>query len=349
MNIVKAGYEIIPELDDSLGLMKKIERIARTCYKSEDLITETSCVKMVENLIKREHFAMLEHGSLAFKVDETSFYDTQELVIHLEKGLIREHEYETFKSYLRFTDDKQNYIISGNIRAWLEFLNTCIKFIGKIPPFVKTYITTMNAINSNSDIPILFKDFINVPDDTYVMPASLVSVERIDPVSLSVRERLIHQDLTIKFIVDRGITHELVRHRDCSFAQESTRYVNYSKEKYGSEINVIEPCFWLDKPEEYATWKNICEDAEKVYINLVNNKVPPQQARNVLPTSVKSDIYMTANIREWIHILELRALGVTGKPHPQMEEVMIPLAIELVSGPLCDFTCIDSVNKMLSL
>ena len=349
MNIVKAGYEIISGVDDKLGIMKKIERIARTCYKSEDLITETSCIKMIENLIKREHYAMLEHASLVFKVDKNSFYDTKGLVEHLEKGLIKNHEHETFKSYLRFTDDNQNYIISGNIRAWLEFLKTCMAFVGKIPSFFKCYIEVMEEIDIESDIPILFKDFIEVPDGMFAFPKSLVSVQRINPETLSIRERLIHQDLTVKFTVDRGVTHELVRHRDCSFAQESTRYCNYSKGKFGNEITVIEPCFWLDKPEEYTAWKNICEDIEKVYINLVNNGVSPQQARDVLPTSVKAEIYMTANICEWIHILELRALGVTGKPHPQMEEVMIPLAKEFVSGLLSDFTCIDSVNKMLLL
>ena len=83
--------------------------------------------------------------------------------------------------------------------------------------------------------------------------------------------------------------------------------------------------------------------------NILNNGGTPQQARDVLPTSVKADIIMTTNIREWVHILELRALGTTGKPHPQMEEVMIPLAKELASGLLSDFTCIDSVDKMLSL
>ena len=353
MNIVKAGYEIIPEIDDNLGLMKKIERIARTCYKSEDLITDLSCLAMVGNLIKREHFAMLEHASLVFKVDRNSFYDTKGLVEHLEKGLIEGHEYETFKSYLRFTDDNQNYIVSGNIRAWLEFLKTCMKFIGKIPSFIKTYFEAMKAINTVSDIPNLFKDFLEAPDGMFAFPPSLISVQRIDPTKLSIRERLIHQDLTVKFTVDRGVTHELVRHRDCSFAQESTRYCNYSKGKFGNEITVIEPCFFDPDAEgtitKYAMWQTACEDAEQTYCDLLKAGATPQQARDVLPTSTKAEIIMTANICEWIHILELRALGVTGKPHPQMEEVMIPLAKELVSGSLSDFTCIDSVNKMLSL
>ena len=134
-----------------------------------------------------------------------------------------------------------------------------------------------------------------------------------------------------------------------SFAQESTRYCNYSKGKFGNEITVIKPCFWNEDTEVFNEWKMGCEESEKSYFILLNEGATPQEARDVLPTSVKADIIMTTNIREWIHILELRALGTTGKPHPQMEEVMIPLAKELALGLLSDFTCIDSVNKMLSL
>ena len=354
MNIVKAGYEIMPEQDNScLSKVKKIELVARTCYKSEDLINDTSCIKMVENLIQRKHYAMLEHASIVLEVDRNSFNDTLGLVTHLEKGLIKGYEYDTFKSYLRFTDDNNRYIISGNIRAWIEFLQYCMININKIPAFFAIYLSTKKKVqNVQTDELILFKNFYDAPFGMFVFPEEDVDVwarEIIDFSNLTIRERLIHQDLSVKFTVDRGVTNELVRMRDCSFAQESTRYCNYSKGKFGNEITVIEPCFFIDKPEGYTVWKNICEDCEKVYINLLNNGVTPQEARDILPTSVKADIIMTTNIREWIHILELRALGTTGKPHPQMEEVMVPLAKELVSGLLSDFTCINSVNKMLSL
>ena len=343
MRIINAGYEILPE---QKNLMKKIELVARTCYKSEDLITEDSCVKMVNNLIQRQHYAMLEHATLVLNVDSNSFNDALGLVNHLEKGLKLRKDYKTFKSYLNFTDYNAYYIISGNIRAWLEFLNECVEAIGKIPLFFKKYLEQ----NKTDDNLVLFKSFYQENGGMFVYPEEEIWCCQIkDTSKLSIRERLIHETLSVKFTVDRGVTHELVRMRDCSFAQESTRYCNYSKGKFGNEITVIKPCFWNEDTEVFNEWKMGCEESEKSYFILLNEGATPQEARDVLPTSVKADIIMTTNIREWVHILELRALGTTGKPHPQMEEVMIPLAKELASGLLSDFTCIDSVDKMLSL
>ena len=343
MRIINAGYEILPE---QKNLMKKIELVARTCYKSEDLITEDSCIKMVNNLIQRQHYAMLEHATLVLNVDGNSFNDALGLVNHLEKGLKLRKDYKTFKSYLNFTDYNAYYIISGNIRAWLEFLNECVEAIGKIPLFFKKYLEQ----NKTDDNLVLFKSFYQENGGMFVYPEEEIWCCQIkDTSKLSIRERLIHETLSVKFTVDRGVTHELVRMRDCSFAQESTRYCNYSKGKFGNEITVIKPCFWNEDTEVFNEWKMGCEESEKSYFILLNEGATPQEARDVLPTSVKADIIMTTNIREWVHILELRALGTTGKPHPQMEEVMIPLAKELASGLLSDFTCIDSVDKMLSL
>lgn len=295
--------------------------------------------------------AMLEHASLVFQVDETSFFDTLDVVESLEKGLLYDHEYETFKSYLRFTNDNANYIISGNIRAWIEFLQTCNKFFNKIPAFFGYYISKDRYDTVTNDIDVLFKDFINVPYGTFTYPEDKnILVKRIIYLSeLSIRERLIHQDLSVKFTSDLLIQRELVRHRDASFAGESTRYCNYSKDKFGNKITVIKPCFLEEDSEAYGEWKTGCEEAEKYYFSLLNQGMTPEKAREVLPVATKCDTIVTTNIREWIHILELRALGTTGKPHPKMEELMIPLAKELANGLLSDFTCIDSVNKMLSL
>lgn len=353
MKVIDASYKILPQ---QTSFMKKIELVARTCYKSEDLITEDSCVKMVNNLMQRQHYAMLEHATLILNMDANSFNDTLELVNHLEKELsLRKEEYKTFKSYLNFTDYNANYLISGNIRAWIEFLETCVQAIGKIPEFFNKYLGTYKT----DDNSVLFGSFYNENHGMFTFSEEDIWIKRVDDTSkLSIRERLVHETLTVKFTVDRGVTHELVRMRDCSFAQESTRYCNYSKGKFGNEITVIKPCFFEQWDEsldnkcettEYGLWARACEAAEKYYFKLLEEGATPQQARDVLPTSVKADIIMTTNIREWIHILELRALGTTGKPHPQMEEVMIPLTKELVSGLLHDFTCIDSVNKMISL
>ena len=137
-----------------------------------------------------------------------------------------------------------------------------------------------------------------------------------------------HEKISVKFIVDRGVSHELVRHRVASYAQESTRYCNYSKDKFGNEITVIKPCFLDEDTENYRIWKSSCEAAEKAYFAMLDNDATPQEARSVLPNSLKTEICMTANLREWRHFFKLRALGITGKPHPQMLEVTVPLLAE---------------------
>ena len=135
-----------------------------------------------------------------------------------------------------------------------------------------------------------------------------------------------HSSLSVKFVVDRGVSHELVRHRIASFAQESTRYCNYSKDKFGNEITVIEPCFWNEDTGFYECWKVSCEQSERYYFELLNGGATPQQARTVLPNSLKTEITITANYREWRNFFKLR----TAEPaHPQMREVTIPLLKEL--------------------
>lgn len=140
-----------------------------------------------------------------------------------------------------------------------------------------------------------------------------------------------HSFLSVKFTVDRGVTHELIRHRPCSFAQESTRYCNYSGEKFGHDVRFVIPYFFEersreDKPEQLALWAEACLSAEKAYFDLLQNGATPQEARTVLPNSTAADIVVTANFREWRHILRLR----TAKDaHPQMREVMCPLGTEL--------------------
>lgn len=134
-----------------------------------------------------------------------------------------------------------------------------------------------------------------------------------------------HASVTVKFVVDRGISHELVRHRLASFAQESTRYCNYSKDDFGSEITFIIPEYLEYKSEGWNIWKESMKQAEDAYFKMLDFGLSPQQARAVLPNSLKTEVVMTANLREWRHFFKLRALGTTGKPHPQMLEVAVPL------------------------
>lgn len=131
-----------------------------------------------------------------------------------------------------------------------------------------------------------------------------------------------HFDITVKFICDRGVSHEIVRHRVASYCQESTRYCNYSKGGFGEEITVIRPCFWDESDLKYAAWANLCSKAEDAYIDLVRSGATPQEARSVLPNSLKTEVVMTANIREWRHFFKLRTAPAA---HPQMREVAIPL------------------------
>jgi len=131
-----------------------------------------------------------------------------------------------------------------------------------------------------------------------------------------------HASVTVRFIIDRGVSHELVRHRLASFSQSSTRYCNFSHEKFGKEITVIEPCFFEQGSLAYDIWKTEMLSAESAYFRLLKNGATPEQARSVLPNSLKTDIVMTANIREFRHILKLRCSNAS---HPQMREVMLPL------------------------
>ena len=130
-----------------------------------------------------------------------------------------------------------------------------------------------------------------------------------------------HITATVKFVCDRGVSHEIVRHRLAAYSQESTRYCNYSQERFGNEITVIKPLFFDEGSDEYAVWENSCKFSEASYFALLKLGCNAQQARSVLPNSLKTEIVVTYNIREWRHFFNLRYLGTTGAPHPQMREV----------------------------
>jgi thymidylate synthase (FAD) len=135
-------------------------------------------------------------------------------------------------------------------------------------------------------------------------------------------------DITVKFICDRGVSHELVRHRTGNYAQESQRYVNYGADKHGGEITFIKPYFWDENSCFYAEWINAMIGAEECYLYLLKYGATPQEARSVLPNSVKTEINVKNDIRNWRHFLKLR----TAKDaHPQMRELTIPLLEELKS------------------
>lgn len=131
-----------------------------------------------------------------------------------------------------------------------------------------------------------------------------------------------HVSFTVKFVCDRGVSHEIVRHRMASYCQESTRYCNYSKDGFGGEITVIKPPYLEENSFSWGWWKWVCEQSEDKYFQLLNWGHSPQEARAVLPNSLKTELVMTANLREWRHFLRLRTSAAA---HPQMREIALML------------------------
>lgn len=139
-----------------------------------------------------------------------------------------------------------------------------------------------------------------------------------------------HSSLTVKFICDRGISHELVRHRIASFSQESTRYCNYTQDKFDEGITFIKPSKFELGTDEYRFWLESMEMAECYYNILIGIGASPEMARSVLPNSLKTEIVMTANYREWRHFFKLRLLDIGGRSHPDMKILSAKLLEELV-------------------
>lgn len=135
-----------------------------------------------------------------------------------------------------------------------------------------------------------------------------------------------HGFCSVRIICDRGVSHELVRHRLAAYSQESTRYANYSKQKFGREITVIKPSFWQEGSPEYQEWLTAMQQAENSYLNLLDMGATPQEARSVLPNSLKTEIVMTCNMREWRHVFKLRC---SKRAHPQIREIMLGLLADM--------------------
>lgn len=134
--------------------------------------------------------------------------------------------------------------------------------------------------------------------------------------------------ITVRFTIDRGVSHEAVRHKVMSFAQESTRYCNYLKEKFNSSVTFIQPS-WI-KPEDQEEFEEDVKLFEDLYFKWINKGYVAQEARYFLPTGVKTELIITAFADDWQHFFDLRALGTTGAPHPDMKEVAVPLYEEFI-------------------
>ena len=310
MKIIVPSVEIM-----RTGLEKKhvtpeqfIEKVGRTCYKSEDKITNDSAAKFVGGLIKRGHEAMIEHWNLIFKTDANWYeqiVDDWEMLLHNGNIPLKDR----MRPYLRFTDttfdDKSSCIISGNMRAWRDFVRACLDGFGFIPGYLYGIVR---------NYPLFFPEFQDwVP--TCIINSILIPISVSE---LHESERNVHQDVTVKFICDRGVSHEIVRHRVASFAQESTRYCNYSQDKFNNEITVVRPSWCKEGEELYDIWRGGCLENEETYFAMLDTGATPQEARSVLPNSLKTEIIVTMNLDGWNHFFGLRCAP---DAHPDMQEV----------------------------
>ena len=306
MRAIKPFAEIL-DVDIGVDVLKKIEWVGRTCYKSTDKITDGSAEKFVSGLIKRGHEAMIEHGSFCFEIDYGVYCFMKDLI----DALTTECGY---KSFMRFTNDGR-VLMSGNVRAWRDLFKHTANTIG-IPDCFEAFV---------KENPVLFPE----TEYLYFRPMNIGSIRPVHVDDLKTEnEFLTHADVTVRFVVDRGISHELVRHRPASFAQESTRYCNYANDKFGGQITFIIPEGFRYGSPEWKIWNSAMKQCEASYTALIGLGVSPEWARGVLGTAVKTEVIMTANCGEWRHFFGLRACNVTGKAHPQMLEVSRPLLDE---------------------
>lgn len=271
MRYIDASCEIIEQEPGVTGIYKQIERAGRTCYKSEDKITDDSAESFVNRMIESKHYAMLEHGTV----------------------------------YLYFKHNVQDGIDMGD-------------------PFDISLNLTLNRFtvhNSNFDthetfyttnLRVLVENF---PEDwKEILKAHCVDYD----------DRFIRRP-TVKFICNRQVSHEFVRHRVFSFAQESTRYCNYTKDKFNNELTFIEPIWSKKDKGAHEQLTSALRYAETYYKFLINSGWKPEQAATVLPNAIKTELIITGVMPDWVHFFDLRALGKTGKPHPQAQELALPL------------------------
>lgn len=363
MNIINPGYEMmkIPSADDKISVLKFLESIGRVCYKSEDKITEDSYLRYLKMLRDNKHWAMLEHYIFVLEVPEWMYYDLFDLDTCYEIDPLY-NKHLSFFSRSRYTDKKKtkhflvsfsitalNYLMEDVVKAELYINQELNKIyedslsheydgynISNLIPCCtddeKIYVQFHSAIHHLfSFMYEKYAEIVNVPDeytvaDSYDERIHILTNEEIS--LLSKRDQLIHGWTSVKFTVSRGFTHEIVRHRPASFAQESTRYCSYNKDKFGNEISYIKPSYLSDDNKSMSIWSDVMRVIEKEYMFLMNYKRTAQEARSILPNSLKTEIVVTTRFSEWIHIFDMRA----DKPaHPEMKEIMYPLLNDFIS------------------
>ena len=301
MQIVDPSYEIQDDLDNA-SLVVRLEACGRICYKSEGLINEKSAMPFVKKIAEHGHNSVMEMAvvTLAVKCSDEQF-DT---LLALEP------------KYLFINRLDSEILVTASIRSLRELYQRAAK-----TEIVEAMVGFM--VDAHSYL------FEGVWDGGYGQRAeSTIAVRKLElsevdalPAELLAQ----HRFCGVKFIINRAVTHEIVRHRPCSFLQESQRYCRYSQDKFNNQVTFIKPMFYEEGTDEYALWQKAMEDTEKIYLKLLDTSTP-QAARTVLPNSCKTEIIVYCNLAEWGHIFKLRT---TPAAEPSMREIMIPLAAEM--------------------
>lgn len=291
MKIIKPSVEFFGAVPtDYAGTLAFIEKAGRTCYKSEGKITADSAEGFVKRLISAGHLAMVEHSNFVVRcpADGWSSELLDDLIV-------------TAGKYLSVHISEAFLCVGGNITAWYQ----------RIIDFYE------------GDLPGVFTPVILRYGEIFGNPRNTGLSDVWAPCPHNEIPKVLHR-YSAKFICDRGVSHELVRHRPCSFAQESTRYVNYG----GKDMEFIEPAGFEEwKEESQLYFENLCASSEMAYDRMLSHGLKPQQARAVLPNALKTEIIVTADAAEWAHIRKLRTDKAA---HPDMQRVMNMLPWERI-------------------
>ncbi len=300
MIVIDPSYEIQDDLDQA-SLVIRLEACGRICYKSEEKIYEGSALPFVKKIAEHGHNSVMEMAVVTMRL-RCSSQQIMELLDCQPKYL--------------FVDRVENgLLVTGSIRTFRE-LYTSFPEIALVQAMVDCLGGSHPYLLEGVWKPITREGGASIG----VEKVPLEQVEQLAPDLL-----LRHRFLGVKFIVNRAVTHEIVRHRPCSFLQESQRYCRYSQDKFGGQVTFIRPMFYAPDSAEYQLWQQAMEQTESLYLKLLETSTP-QAARTVLPNSCKTEIIVYCNLAEWRHIFRLRA---TPAAEPSMREVMIPLAAEM--------------------
>lgn len=291
MRIEESSVEFIREPN----ILKKIELAGRTCYNSQNLITDESYKKFISNIMSRGHTSVIEHSNIIIKYHETYEIEDAEFVFEwllARKGITNAHVWITFEE----DKEKETYfiLISGNARAWIDFLSEK---------------TNEHLLDSDDHVKNLYCALkVEYPElflDDRGKPWCEDSIEFLTEEEAA-NINIVHTSYTFKIITSRDISHQLVRHRVLSFSQQSQRYVNFTLEKNDGEITFIKPR--IDETSEaFKDWKNECQNIENIYNGLIDDGYSPEIARCILPNCAKTIIYVTGHYLDWQHFIDLRS------------------------------------------